>query len=115
VPSYSLAKNLQKNVFTTTTTTTVSSQTEYLQVIRMNSGFLRSYAQVRFHAFPNETKHFSFLENPRLTLRPTQPPIQRVPVSLSQGVLRPGREADRSLAPSGNARNARDLVPPPTD
>jgi hypothetical protein len=56
VPSYSLAKNLQKNVFTTTT---VSSQTEYLQVIWMNSGFLRSYAQVRFHAFPDETFFFS--------------------------------------------------------
>lgn len=81
----------------------------------MNSGFLRRYAQVPFHAFPNKTKHFSFLQNSRLTLRPAHPPIQRVPVSLSQGVLQPGRVADRSLAPSGKARNEQDLVPLPTD
>jgi hypothetical protein len=71
---------IQKNVFTSTT---VSSQTEYLQVIWMNSGFLRSYAQIPFHAFPNETKHSSLLQNPRLTLRRTHPPIQRVRVSFT--------------------------------
>lgn len=42
---------LQRNAFSTIT---VSSQTEYLQVIWMNSGFLRRYADVLSSASPTK-------------------------------------------------------------
>jgi hypothetical protein len=39
-------------------------------------------------------------------LGPTQPPIQRVPVSLCLGVKLPGREVDNSLPPSAEIKKA---------
>jgi hypothetical protein len=39
---------------------------------------------------------FLFITVFRKALGPTQPPIQGVPVALSLGVKRPGREADHS-------------------
>jgi len=42
----------------------------------------------------------------RLALGPTQPPIKRVPGSLSMGVKWPGREADRSLPSRAEVKNA---------
>jgi hypothetical protein len=40
------------------------------------------------------------------TLRPTQPPIQWVPVALSLGVKRPGREADHSFPCTAEVKDA---------
>jgi hypothetical protein len=37
-------------------------------------------------------------------MRPTQPPIQWVPGALSQGVKRPGREADHSPPTSAKVK-----------
>jgi hypothetical protein len=45
---------------------------------------------------PGRAKNFLFAGSSRPALRPTQPPIQWVPGALSQGVKRPGREADQS-------------------
>jgi hypothetical protein len=42
----------------------------------------------------------------RVTLGPTQPPIQCVPRALSRGVKRPGREADHSPPSSAEVKNA---------
>jgi hypothetical protein len=42
----------------------------------------------------------------RTALGPTQPPIECVPRDLSQGVKRPGREADQSPASSAEVKNA---------
>jgi hypothetical protein len=39
-------------------------------------------------------------------LRPTQPPIQRVPGALFPGIKRPGREADHSPPSSADVKNA---------
>jgi hypothetical protein len=42
-------------------------------------------------------ENFLFTTASRTALRPTQPPVQYVPRSLSLGVKRQGREADHSL------------------
>jgi hypothetical protein len=42
---------------------------------------------------------------------PTQPPIQLVPVELSPGVNRSGREADHSPPPSAEIKNDGDIPP----
>jgi len=42
----------------------------------------------------------------RPALRPTQPPIQRVPAALSPGVKQPVREADHPLLSSAEDKNA---------
>jgi hypothetical protein len=49
---------------------------------------------------------FLFTTASRTALRPTQPPIQRVPGALSLGVKRPGRETDHSPPSSAEVRNA---------
>jgi hypothetical protein len=49
---------------------------------------------------PGGVKNFLFYTSSRPVLGPTQPPIQRVPGALSQGVQRPGREANHSSATS---------------
>jgi hypothetical protein len=50
------------------------------------------------------------------TLGPTQPPIQWVPVALTQSVKRPGREADHSPPSSAEVKNAwSDISTPPYD
>jgi hypothetical protein len=49
-------------------------------------------------------KNFLFTTSPRPTLGSTQPPIQWVPVTLSPGVKRPGREADHSLPTSAEVK-----------
>jgi len=41
----------------------------------------------------------------RLTLSPTQPPIQRVPWALSLEIKRPGREADHSPSYRAEVKN----------
>jgi hypothetical protein len=42
----------------------------------------------------------------RRVLGPTQPPIRRVPATLSPGLKRPGREADHSPPTSAEAKNS---------
>jgi hypothetical protein len=49
---------------------------------------------------------FLFATASRLVLRPTRPPSQRVPGTLSPGVKRPGHEADHSLPFSAKVKNA---------
>jgi hypothetical protein len=49
----------------------------------------------------------------RTVLKPTQPPIQWVPGSLSLTVKRPGREADHSLPSSAEVKNARNYTSTP--
>jgi hypothetical protein len=43
----------------------------------------------------------------RLALSPTQPPIQRIPGTLSRGAKWPGRKADHLLPFSAEVKNAR--------
>jgi hypothetical protein len=45
---------------------------------------------------PVGVKNFFFFKSSRPALWSTQPPIQSIPVALSAGVKRPGREADHS-------------------
>jgi hypothetical protein len=47
---------------------------------------------------------FFFTTASRTALGPTQPPIQRVPGSLSLGVQRPGREDDHSPPSSAEVK-----------
>jgi hypothetical protein len=49
---------------------------------------------------PGRVKNFLFSTSSRPALRPTQPPNQWVPGSLSSGVKRPGREVDHSHSTS---------------
>jgi hypothetical protein len=49
---------------------------------------------------PGRVKSFLFSVSSKLALESTQPPIQWVPVDLSPGVKRLGREADQSLPTS---------------
>jgi hypothetical protein len=49
----------------------------------------------------------------RLALRPMQPPVQWVPGALSQGVKRPGIEADHSSPPSAEVKNAWSYISTP--
>jgi hypothetical protein len=49
----------------------------------------------------------------RTALGPTQPPIHRVPESLSVGVKRPGREADHLPPSSAEVKNAWSYTSPP--
>jgi hypothetical protein len=51
---------------------------------------------------PGRVKNFLLPTSSRPALRPAQPPIQWVPVTLSPGIKRPGREADYS--PPTNAK-----------
>jgi hypothetical protein len=44
-------------------------------------------------------------------LEPTQPPIQWVPITLSRGLKRPGREADHSPPPNAEFKNG-GVIPP---
>jgi hypothetical protein len=48
----------------------------------------------------------------RVVLGPTQPPIQWVPGALSQGIKRPGREADHSPPSSARCQRMTGAVPP---
>ena len=50
---------------------------------------------------------------PRPTLGPTQPPIQKVPVVLSQNVKRPARATDLSSLPNAEPMNLSSYTPPP--
>jgi hypothetical protein len=50
--------------------------------------------------FPAGMGIFLFTTASRTPLRPTQPPIQWIPVPLSQVIKRPGREADHSTLSS---------------
>jgi len=49
---------------------------------------------------------FLFTTASRTALRPTQPPMQSVPVALSLGIKRAGREADHTPPPSAEIKNA---------
>jgi hypothetical protein len=49
----------------------------------------------------------------RPDLRPTQPPIKWVPVALSSGTKRPGREADPSLLSNAGVKNGGAIFPLP--
>jgi hypothetical protein len=49
---------------------------------------------------------FLFTTVSRTALGPTQPPIQRVPGTVSLGVKRPGREADHTPPSSAEVKNA---------
>jgi hypothetical protein len=49
---------------------------------------------------------FHFSTASKLALRPTRPPIQWIPGSLSPSFKRPGREADLSLPSSAEVKNA---------
>jgi hypothetical protein len=53
-----------------------------------------------------QCKIFLFSTASRPTLRPTQPHIQWVTGALSQGVKRPGREADHFPPTSAEVKNA---------
>jgi hypothetical protein len=53
---------------------------------------------------PSRVKDFLFSTSSRLTLGSTQPRVQVVPVALSKGVKRPGREADHSLPVSATVK-----------
>jgi hypothetical protein len=48
---------------------------------------------------PGRGKNFHYSMSSRLTLGPTQPPMQRVPMAFSTRVKRPGREAHLQLMP----------------
>jgi hypothetical protein len=50
--------------------------------------------------------NFIFTTASRPALEPTQPPIHSVPVAISPEIKRPGREADSSLPPSAEVKNA---------
>jgi hypothetical protein len=58
-----------------------------------------------------QCKIFLFSTAPRLTLGPTQPPIQCTPVVLSPRVKQQGREADLSLQRSAEIKNG-GVIPP---
>jgi hypothetical protein len=49
---------------------------------------------------------FVFTTASRQALGPSQPPIQWVPLAVSLGVKRPGREADHLPPSSGEVKNA---------
>jgi hypothetical protein len=49
---------------------------------------------------------FLFSTMSRLTLGPTQPPIQLIPEALPLGLKRPGREADHPPPSSAEVKNA---------
>jgi hypothetical protein len=53
---------------------------------------------------PSRVKNFLFSTSSRLTLGPTQPPIQWVLGALSPGVKRQGREADHSPPASAEVK-----------
>jgi hypothetical protein len=54
---------------------------------------------------PGKGKVFLLSTSPRPTLGSTQPPIQWVTGTLSQGVKQPGREADHSPLTSAKVKN----------
>jgi hypothetical protein len=58
-------------------------------------------------------KIFLYSVTLRLTLGPTQPPVQRVPWPLSPGVKRPGREAGHSPPSNAEAKNSGAIPPLP--
>jgi hypothetical protein len=60
----------------------------------------------RFDSRQRKGKGFSLRPASRLDLGPTQPPIQWVLGAPFPGVKRPGREADHSLPPSAEIKNA---------
>jgi hypothetical protein len=53
---------------------------------------------------PVGDKNFLFSTSSRSALESTQPPIQSVPVAVSPGVKRPGREADHSPPASAEVK-----------
>jgi hypothetical protein len=53
---------------------------------------------------PGRVKNFLFSMSSRPTLRPTQPPIQWVPATLSRGIKRQGHEADHSPPASAEVK-----------
>jgi hypothetical protein len=54
---------------------------------------------------PVGARFFLLSTSSRPVLKPTQPPMQKVPVALCLGVIRPGREADHSPPTSVEVRN----------
>jgi hypothetical protein len=53
---------------------------------------------------PGRVKNFLFSTLSRLAMGSTQPPIRWIPVDLTPGVKRPGREADLSPSASGEVK-----------
>jgi hypothetical protein len=53
---------------------------------------------------PGRVKNFLFSTSSRTALGPAEPPIQRVPETLSPGVKWPGREADHSPPTSAEVK-----------
>jgi hypothetical protein len=66
---------------------------------------LTGYGQDGRGWIPGKDTIFLFSIASRLTLGPTQPPIQCVPGALSPGVKRLGREADHSPPSSAEVKN----------
>jgi hypothetical protein len=62
-------------------------------------------------SIPGRSTFFFFTTAFRPALGSTQPPNQRVPVVLSPGVKRPGREADHSPPSSAEEKNAATIPP----
>jgi hypothetical protein len=56
---------------------------------------------------------FSLMRNVQSVLGPTQPPIQWVPVALSLGLKRQGREADHTRVSSAEVKNGGAIHPLP--
>jgi hypothetical protein len=63
---------------------------------------------------PGMVKNFLFSMSSRLSLGPTQPPIQWVEGTLSPGVKRPGREADPSPPTSAKIKKTWIYICTPT-
>jgi hypothetical protein len=68
------------------------------------SDWLRAGRPRGLSSSPNKIKNFLFSMSSRLVLGPSQPPIQWVSGALSQGVQRPGCEADHSPLSSAEAK-----------
>jgi hypothetical protein len=82
---------------------------EFYQLSRYSDG-LRT-GQPEFDS--RHDKIFLFSTAFRETLGPTQPPNQWVPGEISQEVMRPGRESDRSPPSSAEVKNGGTVLPLP--
>jgi hypothetical protein len=89
-----------------TTTTTTTTNTEL-------SGIVLGYGQDDRWFDSRQGLEIFFTIASREALGPTQPPIQRLPGTLSLGVKQPGREADHSPPPSAEVNAwSRTFTPP---
>jgi hypothetical protein len=68
------------------------------------SDWLRARRQRGRSLSPGRVKNFHFSTSPRLSPRPTEPPIQWALEALSPGLKRPGHEVDHSLRASAEIK-----------